>query len=193
MAMRIRRDAYFFTCDTEVLPDETYSLMDQCRERYGVIVHRSFPDPDDLGKDPRTKQPNARHFEATPGLRLRCCDARKVRPLARALMGRAAWVTGQRYDPHEESRSAIRIFERDDLHGGILKINPVAHWPDKRIWDYVQRHKVPYNRLYDQGYLSIGCGPCTRKVESGGSRRSGRWWWEDGPKECGIHVKLEAL
>ena len=72
----------------------------------------------------------------------------------------------------------------------ILKINPLADWSEKEVWDYVKKNQVPYNKLHDQGYPSIGCAPCTRAVKPGEDVRAGRWWWENPEqKECGLHVK----
>ena len=96
--------------------------------------------------------------------------------------------------PHTQSVS-VDLFigagsrYEDDAHGGIVKLNPLADWDDAAVWDYIKANEVPYNRLYDMGYTSIGCAPCTRPVEPGEDSRAGRWWWESGvPKECGIHM-----
>ena len=80
--------------------------------------------------------------------------------------------------------------ERDVNHGGIWKINPLADWTTEQVRDYLRRNRLPYNRLLDEGYPSIGCACCTRPVEPGADPRSGRWWWEqEGHKECGLHVR----
>ncbi|MEM4372989.1 MAG: phosphoadenosine phosphosulfate reductase family protein, partial [Metallosphaera sp.] len=78
--------------------------------------------------------------------------------------------------------------EVDTIHGNIIKINPLADWTWEQVWKYVKEKDVPYNALYNKGYMSIGCLPCTRPVRPGEHPRAGRWWWEQGNKECGIHV-----
>jgi phosphoadenosine phosphosulfate reductase len=125
-------------------------------------------------------------------LRQRCCEIRKVQPLRRALAGKRAWITGQRRE-HSPFRGAIALREYDAVHG-LEKFNPLAEWSEVQVWDYIRSHGVPYNRLYDQGYRSIGCAPCTRPVLPHEDVRAGRWWWESADKkECGLHgVKLEA-
>jgi phosphoadenylyl-sulfate reductase (thioredoxin) len=82
----------------------------------------------------------------------------------------------------------ISKIELDQDHGGLIKVNPIADWSTEQVWDYIVKNKVPYNELYDKGYASIGCAPCTRPVKSGEDERAGRWWWEKGSvKECGLH------
>jgi phosphoadenosine phosphosulfate reductase len=101
-----------------------------------------------------------------------------------------AWITGLR-SSQSQTRSNLRKVEVDREHGDIIKINPLADWTRQQVWDYIHEYDVPYNRLYDQGYTSIGCAPCTRSVIPGEDERAGRWWWENGvPKECGIHWRV---
>jgi len=84
-------------------------------------------------------------------------------------------------------RSGIEIEEFDEVHG-LAKFNPLAEWSEEEVWAYVRSNGVPYNPLYDQGYRSIGCAPCSRPVVAGEDVRAGRWWWETaGASECGIH------
>jgi phosphoadenylyl-sulfate reductase (thioredoxin) len=131
-------------------------------------------------------------YQSVP-LRMACCDARKVRPLRRALRGLDAWVTGLRRD-QAATRAAIHKVEVDAANGGIVKINPLADWTEDAVWDYARRMDVPSHALYEQGYRSIGCAPCTRPVQTGEEARAGRWWWEsDGTaKECGLHLRVRA-
>jgi phosphoadenosine phosphosulfate reductase len=85
------------------------------------------------------------------------------------------------------------VVERDDAHGGIIKLNPLAEWTNDQVWDYIRDHNVPYNRLHDEGFPSIGCEPCTRAVARIEHPRAGRWWWEAPElKECGLHVRGAA-
>ena len=103
-----------------------------------------------------------------------------------------AWITGLRRDQWA-TRTNIRKVEIDHDHGGIVKLAPLADWTEDEVWDYIRTNDVPYNELYDKGYKSIGCAPCTRPVAEGQDPRAGRWWWETGaPKECGMHCALET-
>ena len=81
------------------------------------------------------------------------------------------------------------MFEIDTQHDDILKINPIINWTWDQVWDYIKENNVPYNKLLDKGYPSIGCEPCTRAIKDGEDLRAGRWWWEnEGHKECGLHI-----
>lgn len=120
-------------------------------------------------------------------LRHECCAIRKVRPLARALADRTAWVTGQRR-AQVATRAQLPEQEFDDVHG-IDKFNPLAAWSLEDVWAYVARYDVPVNALYARGYASIGCAPCTRAIRAHEDARAGRWSWEQNEaKECGLHV-----
>ena len=190
MAWRVRPDVRVFTVDTGRMPAETYDLMEQVRDRYNMQIEVYYPDALELQEYVRLYGINA--FKKAVPMRLRCCELRKVNPLKKVLDGLDAWVTGLRRDQWA-SRSNIRKIEVDHDHGGILKVNPLADWQDEEVWDYIRANDVPYHPLYDQGYQSIGCAPCTRPVEPGANARSGRWWWEkDGPKECGMHCVVET-
>ena len=103
-----------------------------------------------------------------------------------------AWITGLRRDQWA-TRTDIRKIEIDHDHGAIVKLNPLAEWTEDEVWDYVRERDVPYHPLYDHGYTSIGCAPCTRAIAPGRAGRAGRWWWEENaPKECGIHCAVET-
>ncbi|MFN4245892.1 MAG: phosphoadenylyl-sulfate reductase, partial [Brevinematia bacterium] len=106
-----------------------------------------------------------------------------------ALEGVSAWITGLRRE-QSVTRKEVKKVEIDDIHGGIYKINPLADWTEVMVWDYIKLKKLPYNSLYDKGYSSIGCAPCTRAIKKTEDPRAGRWWWESPDhRECGIHVK----
>ncbi len=131
-------------------------------------------------------------FKTSVDLRLLCCNLRKVRPLTKHLHSLDAWVTGLRRDQWA-SRTNIRKVEIDHDHGAIVKLNPLAEWTEEEVWDYVRERDVPYHSLYDRGFTSIGCAPCTRAIAPGEASRAGRWWWEsNAPKECGIHCSIES-
>ncbi|MCG3110032.1 Phosphoadenosine phosphosulfate reductase [Metallosphaera sp. J1] len=174
-----------FTIDTGRLPQEIYDLIDAVRERYGIQVEVFFPKPESVEKMVREHGVNL--FYKSVKLRQLCCWNRKVEPLKRALEGLDAWITGLRREQWE-TRSSVRKIEVDKVHGNIIKINPLADWTWEQVWRYVKERGVPYCALYERGYMSIGCLPCTRPVKPGEHPRAGRWWWEQGNKECGIHV-----
>lgn len=189
MLWRIAPDVRVFTVDTGRLPQETYDLIDRVRERYGRPVEIFSPEAGELERFVGEHGPNP--FYRSLELRVGCCEIRKVAPLARALAGLDAWITGQRR-AHQSTRRGIVVVERDIAHGGMVKLNPLAAWNDEQVWDYVRAHDLPYNALYDQGFTSIGCAPCTRATRPGDDPRSGRWWWEtDAPKECGMHCVVD--
>jgi len=106
-------------------------------------------------------------------------------PLGRALSALDAWITGLRRE-QSVTRTAVALVEQDHGHGGIVKINPLADWTSEDVWAYIREHDVPYNRLHDQGFPSIGCAPCTTPVAEGEDERAGRWRGTD-KDECGIH------
>ena len=179
-----------FTLDTGRLPEETHALIDRVRNLYRLDIDIYFPDAPALEPFVRSHGINA--FYESPLLRERCCAIRKTEPLARALAGKQAWITGLRRG-QSITRRAIAVEEFDALHG-IAKFNPLADWTRDDVWSYVKAHRVPYNALHDRGYASIGCAPCTRAIEPGEDERAGRWWWEHPErKECGLHRAPSVL
>jgi phosphoadenosine phosphosulfate reductase len=174
-----------FVIDTGRLHRDTLELIAEIRQRYGAEPRVYTPDPAAVAEYVAAHGRDA--FYADAGLRKRCCEIRKVEPLARALAGKRAWITGQRRE-QSPTRAALAPVEFDAAHG-IQKFNPLAEWSEAEVWDYLRTHDVPVNRLYDQGYRSIGCAPCTRPVLPGEDLRAGRWWWEEpGNRECGLHL-----
>jgi phosphoadenosine phosphosulfate reductase len=123
-------------------------------------------------------------------LRKACCDIRKMEPLARALAGQEAWITGLRRE-QSGARAAVPLIDRSDATR--LKYNPLSDWTWGDVWHYIREQQVAYNPLHDEFYPSIGCAPCTRAISLGEDFRAGRWWWEDeAAKECGLHVTQAA-
>jgi phosphoadenosine phosphosulfate reductase len=174
-----------FTLDTGRLPRETLDLLERMRSRYAREVETFRPDASEVVRYVSTHGVNA--FYESVELRMRCCHIRKVEPLARALAGRDAWVTGLRR-AQSVTRTDLPLREFDATHG-LVKFNPLADWSEEEVWAYVREREVPYNALHDRGYPSIGCDPCTRAIRPGEDIRAGRWWWESrDSKECGIHV-----
>jgi phosphoadenosine phosphosulfate reductase len=98
-----------------------------------------------------------------------------------------AWITGLRRE-QTFTRSSAKKVEIDESNNNIIKINPIVDWTNDMVWDYIKKYNIPYNKLHDKGYPSIGCAPCTRAIAAGEDLRAGRWWWEnDLHKECGLH------
>ena len=191
MANRMGLDLRVFTIDTGRLHSETYELIDRVRDRYGVQVEVYSPDQNELNEFTTTYGMNP--FYRSVSSRIMCCEIRKSHPLNTVLTGLDAWITGVRKD-QSQTRANVEKLEIDDVHGGIVKVNPLADWDETKVWDYIRKNDVPYSALYDQGYTSIGCAPCTRPLEPGENSRAGRWWWEvDVPKECTIHFGSEFL
>ncbi|MEN9373585.1 MAG: sulfate adenylyltransferase subunit CysD [Pseudomonadota bacterium] len=124
-------------------------------------------------------------------LRKACCDIRKMEPLARALDGKNAWITGLRREQSGTRAEVPSIDTSNISHIKRTKFNPLADWTWGDVWHYIALNKVDYNPLHDQFFPSIGCAPCTRAISMGEDFRAGRWWWEDeAAKECGLHVGL---
>lgn len=186
MVHRLNLRVRVFSLDTGRLPEETYECAEQVRRQYGINVEWVFPRHDAVEKLEREK--GLYSFRESIANRKECCGIRKVEPLARALTGSDAWITGRRMD-QSESRKEINIIEADTTQPGRVKINPLVQWSKPELWEYIKQYNVPYNRLYDKGYLSIGCECCTRPCQEGEDERAGRWWWEspDLHKECGLH------
>jgi phosphoadenosine phosphosulfate reductase len=185
MASKLRDGVRVLTLDTGRLPQATYDMIDRIRERYGIAVEVVFPDPAEV-TDMVTRD-GVNLFYRSIELRSRCCEVRKSRPLERALRGQDAWITGLRRE-QAKTRTETPIVAPDPMHGGIAKIAPLAAWSKAQVWDYIKQNDIPYHRLYDLGYTSIGCEPCTRPTKPGEDERAGRWWWEDNDiKECSIH------
>jgi len=173
-----------FTLDTGRLPEATYALMQQVEARYGRVVRIVFPDAQAVERLVAADGING--FYDSVDKRKACCAVRKLQPLARALQGHTAWVTGQRA-AQSVTRGALAAREYD-IARGIAKFNPLHDWSEADVWAYIRTHDVPYNALHDDGYPSIGCAPCTRAITPSEDLRAGRWWWENPEtKECGLH------
>lgn len=187
MLVKINPQARIFTLDTGRLPQETYELMDKIKEKYKIRLEVYYPDTKSV--EEMVSQYGFNLFYKSVELRQLCCQVRKVEPLKRALKDLEAWICGLRGE-QSLTRKEIKKIEIDPAHNSILKINPLADWTEKQVWEYIKKNKVPYNALHDKGYPSIGCAPCTRAVKQGEDIRAGRWWWEPPEKkECGLHCK----
>ncbi len=191
MMHRIDPASRVFVLDTGRMRQETYDLIDRVRDRYDKNVEVVFPRSEDVEAMVRERGLNL--FYESVENRQRCCRVRKVEPMNRYLAesGLQAWVTGLRRDQNVTRGDTPKV-EVDELHGGIIKLNPIADWSHDQVMDYIEEHDVPTNRLHAQGYPSVGCAPCSRAIGPGDDIRAGRWWWESpDTKECGIHVDEE--
>jgi phosphoadenosine phosphosulfate reductase len=186
MVMKINPKARIVTLDTGRLNQETYDVMDEIRNKYNINIEVMFPEQNEVEQMVRVNGMNL--FYQSIGNRKLCCGIRKVHPLNKMLLTLDGWITGLRNDQTHTRVNAKKI-EIDDQHNGIIKINPIVDWSWEQTWDYIKTNNIPYNKLHDKGYPSIGCEPCTRAIKPGESLRAGRWWWEtDLEKECGLHA-----
>ncbi len=185
MMLSIRKDARAFAIDTGRLHSETYEIAEEIRRRYGNVIEWYFPEKEAVEK--LVNEKGLFSFRESIENRKECCYIRKVEPLKRALKGMTAWITGLRRE-QSVTRSDLGQFETDRSQGGIEKINPIVEWTIQDVWNYVIEKKIPYNRLYEEGYAQIGCEPCTSAIRPHEDPRSGRWRWESPEhKECGLH------
>jgi phosphoadenosine phosphosulfate reductase len=184
----LQLDIPVFVLETGALHTETLALLErtQANSRAPIVVYR--PEQASVMQFVRNKGQDAIYTSIE--LRKECCGVRKMAPLARALTGQRAWITGLR---QEQSNSRADVPLQDDAEvatKNISKFNPLAQWTWGDVWHYIATHNVDYNPLHDQFFPSIGCAPCTRAISLGEEFRAGRWWWEDeAAKECGLHVK----
>lgn len=188
---RLRLDMGVFVLDTGALHTETLALLErtQAHSWAPVTVHR--PAHEAVMAFVRTHGQDAMYRSIEQ--RKACCGLRKMAPLAQALAGQRAWVTGLRQE-QSSARAEVPVHDDSDVLAkgqaqGLHKFNPLARWSLGDVWHYVALHGVDYNPLHDQFFPSIGCAPCTRAISLGEPQRAGRWWWEDeAAKECGLHV-----
>jgi phosphoadenosine phosphosulfate reductase len=182
LATRIRPDVPILFLETGYQFAETLAFKERLTEQLGLNV------VDLVGEyttDRQAAEFGERLFEREPE---RCCGLNKVRPMFEALRGLDAWITAVRRDS-SPTRAATPIVDQYELEPGreIVKVNPMATWSRQQVWAYLREHALPHNPLYDLGYSSIGCAPCTRLRFAGEPERAGRWagiakW------ECGIHT-----
>jgi phosphoadenosine phosphosulfate reductase len=177
-----------FTLDTGRIFPETYQVLDETNKKYGIQIDVYFPNNAKVEKMVKEKGINL-FYESIENRKL-CCNIRKIEPLKRALSGMKVWVTGLRKD-QSVTRFFTKLVEWDEPYQ-LIKVNPLLNWTEKDVWAFIKEHEVPYNKLHDMGFPSIGCQPCTRAIKPGEDVRAGRWWWEAPEhKECGLHVKGE--
>ncbi len=177
-----------FSLDTGRLHPETYRLFERVEKHYDIRIAYTFPDRERVETLVRQKG----MFSFLEDGHTECCFIRKVEPLKRQLGTLRAWITGQRRDQSPNTRAQVPVVQVDSHKGldgePLIKVNPLADVKSSEVWDAIRAFEVPYNALHEQGFISIGCEPCTRPVLPGQHEREGRWWWEDATKkECGLH------
>ena len=186
MIAEINPKTKIFTLDTGRLFQETYDLIDLTNKKYKINIEVFFPDTEKV--ELMVKNRGINLFYESFENRKFCCHTRKIEPLLRALKNKDAWICGLRNE-QSSSRQNAKVVEWDEQNG-ILKVNPLIHWSEAEVWDFIRQHNIPFNKLHDKGFPSIGCSPCTRAIQPGEDSRAGRWWWEmDEKKECGLHLK----
>ena len=186
MMFNINSDARLFTLETGRLPQATFDVIHEVQKRYNTKIEMLHPDEQEVEK--MVKEKGLDCFYDSIDNRKLCCAIRKVHPMNKMLETLDGWITGLRSDQNV-NRSDAKMLEIDEMHGDIVKVNPIINWTYEQTWDYIKSNKCPYNKLLDQGYPSIGCEPCTRPIKIGEDIRAGRWWWEnDTNKECGLHM-----
>lgn len=189
MALSMKKDIHVFTLDTGRLHPETYRFIEKVREHYNIEIELLTSDRNVL--DDFVKRKGLFSFYRDG--HQECCGIRKVEPLRRRLKTLDAWITGQRRDQSLATRQDLLEVDYDAVFASedhaLIKFNPLLNWKSAQVWDYIDAHQVPFNELHQQGFISIGCEPCTRPVLPNQHERAGRWWWEESTKkECGLHV-----
>ena len=172
-----------FTIDTGRLHEETYALLAALQRRYRNRIRVVYPDATALER--LVSRQGVNGFYESIEARLECCRVRKLEPFKRALAGFPAWITGIRRRQSAERANAEAM--EWDAELGLYRVSPLLDWSDEDLRSYLRAHQLPYNRLHDRGFPSVGCAPCTRAVGAGEDFRAGRWWWEQsGSRECGL-------
>jgi phosphoadenosine phosphosulfate reductase len=171
--------------DTGRLFQQTYDVFHKTLKKYKINIKTYFPETIAVEELLNQKGPNS--FYESVENRKECCFIRKVVPLTKALKGNEIWITGLRAE-QSENRNDLAAFEYD-AHFNIIKYNPLLKWTLAEVQKYIDDNNVPQNALHKQGFVSIGCAPCTRAITADEDIRAGRWWWESSHKECGLHQK----
>ncbi|MFO8054866.1 MAG: phosphoadenylyl-sulfate reductase [Bacteroidales bacterium] len=184
---RVGKDAVtFVTLDTGRMFEQTYDILQRTNVRYNINIGVLFPQREEVEK--MVKENGINLFYESVENRKLCCHIRKTIPLMRALKEHHIWITGLRRS-QSVTRKELKMFEWDDVHR-MVKVNPLINFTLNDVWQYIRKNDVPYHKLHDHGYPSIGCEPCTRAVKSGEEVRAGRWWWESPEsRECGLHIE----
>jgi phosphoadenosine phosphosulfate reductase len=190
MIAKIDKSTKIFTLDTGRVFPETYQTLDETNKKYGINVEVYFPNSEKVERMVNEKGINL-FYESIENRKM-CCDVRKIEPLRRAIKDVDVWVTGIRKE-QSITRILTEVVEYDQFTGKI-KINPLLEWTEDDLWKYIKTYNVPFNKLHEKGFPSIGCQPCTRAIKEGEDVRAGRWWWETPEqKECGLHNRRKQV
>ncbi|MFZ4861315.1 phosphoadenylyl-sulfate reductase [Sphingobacterium sp. Mn56C] len=188
LAQQVQPEVAIFTLETGRLFPETYAVWNRTLERYQLPIKAYYPNTTAVEAMVTHKGPSS--FYESVDNRKECCYIRKIEPLKRAVAGYKIWITGIRAEqsPNREDMESVEW----DADNAVIKVHPLFHWSLADVEQFLKLHNIPYNRLHDRGFPSIGCQPCTRAVQPGEDFRAGRWWWEDtSKKECGLHSKTK--
>ncbi len=190
MICKISPETKIFTLDTGRVFPEAYELIERTNKKYSKSIEIYFPQAEKVQQMVAENSVNL--FYESVDKRKLCCEVRKIEPLRRAFKGLKVWICGLRQE-QSVTRAELKPIEWDEFNG-MIKISPIYNWTAAEVRSYIDKNEVPYNPLSDQGFLSIGCQPCTRAVKAGEDERSGRWWWEaPETKECGLHANPKRL
>ena len=182
MLARIAPDVPVVFINTGFYFPETLAYRDEIVRRFGLRLVELHPI---MPRAEFAERHGLDLYARNPDL---CCHINKVEPLRRFLPGMRAWINGRRRD-QASTRHAIRVVEA--YEGGLHKVNPLAASTARDIFYYLERHGIPTHPLFERGYASIGCAPCTRPVLPGEQERAGRWAGR-AKTECGLHTFLDA-
>ena len=184
MLVQADSQSRIFTLDTGRHFQETYDVWQQSVDFWNISYEVAAPDPLELAELMNIKGPNL--FYQSIEARKLCCAVRKTHPLEKVLKTVDAWIVGLR-EEQSVTRVGLQPVEWDDAHG-IYRISPLYNWSESKTLEYIRNRKLPINALYEKGFRSIGCAPCTRAISPNDDVRAGRWWWEEPEhKECGLH------
>ncbi|GEN35699.1 putative phosphoadenosine phosphosulfate reductase [Aneurinibacillus danicus] len=176
---KVRSDAHIVFLDTNVHFKETYELVKNVQKVYPSLRIEMVQPA--LTLEEQSEQYGDALWKTEPNV---CCSLRKLQPLTKVLTGKKAWLSGLRRE-QSPTRAKIQYVNKDEKFSSI-KICPLIHWKWEDVWNYIQLYQLPYNKLHDRGYPSIGCAHCTLPVEDGGGSRAGRWAGFE-KIECGLH------
>ena len=183
---KIKSPIEIVTLDTGRLNQETYNLIAEINQNYSTQIKVYNPSSNDV--ENYVSEYGIKDVYNSWESRKECCRVRKIEPLKRALNGKDAWITGIRSE-QSITRSDIKLIDRDSTFN-LDKISPLLDWTEDEVWACIKMNDIPYNKLHDHFFPSIGCEPCTRAISMGENVRAGRWWWENPEnKECGLHKK----
>jgi phosphoadenosine phosphosulfate reductase len=178
MLAEIAPETPIFNLETGYQFAETLELRERVKQRYGIEVEYKRPD---LPVEQYEELHGGPLYRKQPD---QCCRDRKLSVLVKAVQGKHAWASAIRRDQSPDRAKAPIVGW--DRKFGLVKVSPLANWTKQDVWKMITDHDIPYNPLHDQGYLSIGCWPCTRAVMFGEDERAGRWSGS-AKTECGLH------